>query len=253
MPWNAGASQLLVAALAAAVALMGTTVLYVRNRRFNGGVGKALAGASIDTALCLADLPVLVVDLETTGLDVRSDRVVSIGAVTALGPRLYRDDILDILVNPERPVPARSTAIHGITDAMVADSPTFADAFKKLGAMLIDRVVVGHNIGFDLAILRGECARVGLAWSQPTGLDLVRLAAALDRRERDLTLEGMAERWGISVSGRHTALGDALMAAEMWAHILPRLNDAGVVTLGDALAFERRARAVIANQKRAGW
>jgi len=208
---------------------------------------------SIDRTTKLAELPVLVVDLETTGLDVRTDRVVSIGAVSALGARLYRDDILDILVNPDRPVPPRSTAIHGITDTMVADAPMFTEAFGHLDAMLTDRVIVGHNIGFDLAILRGENRRLGLRWAQPAALDLVRLAAALDPRERDLTLEGMAERWGISVSGRHTALGDALMTAEMWAHALPRLIEVGVVTLGDALAFECRARAVIANQKRAGW
>lgn len=207
----------------------------------------------IDRAINLAELPVLVVDLETTGLDVRTDRVVSIGAISAFGTRLHRDETLDILVNPDRPIPARSTTIHGITDAMVVDAPLFTEAFKNLDAMLTDRVMVGHNIGFDSAILRGECTRLGLQWARPVTLDLVRLASALNPRERNLTLEGMAERWGIRVSGRHTALGDALMTADMWAYVVPLLNEVGVITLGDALVFERRARAVIANQKQAGW
>jgi DNA polymerase-3 subunit epsilon len=239
--------------LGEAVALVAAALFYWRKRGFQGGIGGASGPASTDLARPLTDLPVLVVDLETTGLDVRRDRVVSIGAVPGFGARLDRHGTLDMLVNPDQPVPARSTAIHGITNAMVADAPLFAEAFGKLDAMLTGRVMVGHNIGFDRAVLQSECKRLGVTWSEPPVLDLVRLAAALDPRERDLTLEAMADRWGITVSGRHTALGDALMAAEMWAYVLPRLIDIGVVTLGDALAFERRARAVIANQRRAGW
>ena len=229
------------------------TVARIRPSQRDGVEARMSDSDAVDRKISLAALPALVVDLETTGLDVRMDRVVSIGAVPASGMQIEQEDALDLLVNPDRPVPPRSTAIHGITNEMVAGAPRFSEVFEKLDAMLSDRVVIGHNIGFDLAILRNECKRLGLDWRSPTALDLVRLAAALDPRERDLTLEGMAERWSIPVTGRHTALGDALMTAEMWAFIVPLLHDAGVITLGDALIFERRARAVIANQKRAGW
>jgi len=255
MPWGTAVFNVLAGVAAISAILMGAA-LYVRksrNRPFYAVARDTSADVANDTTKLLTDLPILVVDLETTGLDVRRDRVVSVGAIAAQGGSLHRNDVLDILVNPDQPIPARSTAIHGITDDMVAVAPLFTEAFGNLDAMLIDRVVVGHNIGFDLAILRGECTRLGLQWLRPVSLDLVRIAAALDPRERDLTLEGMAGRWGVPVSGRHTALGDAMMTAEMWTYVLPLLNTAGVITLGDALAFERRARTVIANQKQAGW
>lgn len=250
MLWNENDTEILLGAVgvSAALALGAFLVLRWRHSRDN-----AFAGMSPPLTTRLENLPVLVADLETTGLDVCRDRVVSIGAISGRGAELDRDGSLDLLVDPERPIPPRSTAIHGITDTMVENAPAFPDAFQELDALLTDRVIVGHNIGFDLAILRGECKRVAVAWSRPIALDLVRLAAALDPKERDLSLEGMAQRMGVTVAGRHTALGDALMAAEIWAHILPHLNAAGVETLGDALIFERRARAVIANQKQAGW
>jgi DNA polymerase-3 subunit epsilon len=214
---------------------------------------RAPAPVAAGGATPLEALPVLVLDLETTGLDVERDRVVSIGAVCAAGTTVFRADTLDVLVDPGRPIPARSTAIHGITDVMVAGAPRFAEAWPALAAMIRDRVVVGHNIAFDLAVLRAEAARADLAWDEPPALDLVRLAAALEPREGDLSLDGTAERWGVSVIGRHTALGDALVAAEMWARAVPRLGEQGVITLADAHAFEARARQVIARQRASGW
>ena len=118
MVWSVGGAGLLRGGGAALAALVGAAMLYFRERRFRGGSGGVLASASVDLATPLADLPVLVVDLETTGLDVRRDRVVSIGAIPGLGAHLDRDGALDMLVNPDQPVPARSTAIHGITSAM---------------------------------------------------------------------------------------------------------------------------------------
>ncbi len=253
MSWTGDDMDLLIGALALCLILIVGTLLVFRIRFGPDRARAASLTGPFDPATRLSDIPVLVADLETTGLDVRRDRVVSVGAIPGHGANVNQDQALDVLVNPERRIPPRSTAIHHITDEMVKDADTFEQLFPKLNAMLTDHVVVGHNIGFDLAILRGECKRVGLDWSRPVALDVVRLAAALDPRERDLSLEGMARRWGVAVAGRHTALGDALMAAEMWARMIPRLSEAGVETLGEALIFERRARAVIANQKHAGW
>ena len=81
--------------------------------------------AAIDSSTALNELPVLVLDTETTGLDVANDRVISIGAVRLHGKRIYRGVSFDRLVNPARPIPRRSSAVHGITDAMVRDAPGF--------------------------------------------------------------------------------------------------------------------------------
>ena len=253
MAWTGDDTGVVIGALSLCLILVVGTMLVLRNRLGPGDAKTTFLAGPFDPSIRLGDMPVLVVDLETTGLNVRRDRVVSIGAVPVFAGDVNQAAALDTLVNPERPIPPRSTAIHRITDDMVADAQIFVEAFPKLNAMLMGRVVVGHNIGYDLAILQGECNRVGKPWSRPVALDLVRLAAALDPHERDLSLEGMAHRWGITVSGRHTALGRRFDGGGMWVHMVPRLSEAGVETLGEALVFERRARAVIANQKHAGW
>lgn len=198
-------------------------------------------------------LSVLALDTETTGLQVATDRVVAVGAVCVGGGTIYRAETMDLLVDPGVPIPSRATRIHGITDAMVAGAPSFSEIAGALDRMTANRVVMGHNIGFDLAVLGAECRRAGLDWIASPSLDLVQLGAALEPRNGDLTLDGMAARYGVAVAGRHTALGDALVAAELWLCLVPRLAEHGVETFGAATVFAARAREVIRNQRRSGW
>jgi len=208
---------------------------------------------ALDAATPLGELPILVLDTETTGLDVAQDRVVSIGAVRLHGGRIYRAISFDRLVNPGQPIPPRSTAVHGITDAMVADAAPFEAVFRDLVPLLEGCLLLGHNAPFDIAMLRGECARAGVALQDPPFLDTLLLVAALDPAAEALGLEHLAERFGVDVHGRHTALGDCLVTAEVFARLLPQLQDRGVVTLGDAQDFSAQARRILKEQKRAGW
>lgn len=201
----------------------------------------------------LASLPVLVMDSETTGLDIARDRIVSIGAVRLAGGRVYRSTSFDRLVNPGVAIPPRSTAIHGITDAMVADAAVFPKVFEQLQPHLADSVIVGHHISFDLRMLQRECELAALPWRDPPFLDTLLLAAALDSDLTELTLDALAAYLGVSLHGRHTALGDSLVTAEVFGRLLPRLHDRGVDTFGQAVAFSRRATAFLKAQERAGW
>ena len=198
-------------------------------------------------------LPVAVLDLETTGLDTQIDRIVAIAAVAMRGGAPEALAPFEHLVDPGWPIPRAATAIHGIDGATVAGAPRFAGLRGALEAYCANRVVIGHNIGFDVAMLRAETRALGRDWMPPPTLDLVRLAAALEPRERDMTLEGTAARWGVAVRGRHTALGDARAAAGLWTAAVARLAAAGVRTFAEARRHERRARAVIAEQRRLGW
>jgi len=207
----------------------------------------------LDDDLPLERLPALVLDTETTGLDVTGDRIVSIGGVRLVGGRLYRAASFDRLVNPGLAIPPRSTAVHGITDAMVADAPAFPEVYQALGEAMAGCVVVGHQIAFDLAMLRAECARHGCAWAEPPTLDTLQLATSLLPGLSRGSLDAIAGELGVSVHGRHTALGDSLVTAEVFASLLPRLADQGVTTLGQARAFGERAKALIRAQAKAGW
>jgi len=201
----------------------------------------------------LLDLPVVVLDTETTGLDVTQDRIVSVGAVRLHGARIYRSAVLDLLVQPGMAIPARSTAVHGITDAMIADAEDFSTVFARLLPLIEGAVLVGHNLPYDVAMLRRECRMAGVAWPDPLGLDTLSLAAVLDPDAQDNSLEGLAERFAVDVRGRHTALGDSLVTAEIYARMLPRLAAAGVTTLEAAQAFAARAKHITARQRAAGW
>jgi len=108
-------------------------------------------------------------------------------------------------------------------------------------------------VPFDLAILRFEYAAAGLDWPAPRSLDLLQLVTALDAALESASLDALADFWGVEIRGRHTALGDALVTAEIFRVLLPRLADRGVRTLGEADAFCARATSVIRRQTAMGW
>ncbi len=201
----------------------------------------------------LADQDFVALDLETTGLDVRRDRVVQIGAVRLRGFSLVQGETFARLVDPQMPIPALSTRIHGIADADVAGGETIAGALEALGGWIGDAVIIGHSIAFDLAILRFEAARVGAVWREPRALDIGLLAAGLDPRLVDPSLDDLALAAAIAIDGRHTALGDALAAAKVFASLAPQLAEAGVRSLAQAEAAARRPRDLVARHEKAGW
>ena len=190
----------------------------------------------------LAALPMLVLDTETTGLDVKTDRVVSIGAVRMVGERIFRHVTFHQLCNPHRPIPPAATRVHHITDDDVADAPEYAEVWQNCLPLLEGAVMVGYNIPFDIAMLRHESRRADLAWQDPPFLDILLLAVALIDDLRNDNLEGLTDYLGVDISDRHNALGDSLMEAETLACLLPRLEDKGIVTYGDAKAFSQQAK-----------
>lgn len=210
------------------------------------------APAPVDATL-LAELPTLVLDTETTGLDSAKDAIVSVGSVRCHGGQIFRSTVLDILVNPGRRIPDRARAVHGISDAMVADKPAIEAVLPEILAQMDGAVVVGHTIGFDLAMLARATVLAGRPWTPPQRLDIVLLAAALAPEDGRFEIDDLAARMGINVTGRHTALGDSLVTAEIWVRLIPQLERRGVRTLGEARAFARQAKAQWSRQKDMGW
>lgn len=201
----------------------------------------------------LMDLPMLSFDAETTGLDITVDRMVSLGGVRVHGPRVFHIANVDRLVNPGMPIPGRSMAVHGITNEMVADAPTFHEVWPALQPLMRGAVLVGHNVGFDVAMLKRECGLAGIEWHELPTLDTCLLAGMLFPDITDLSLENVAEPLGVDIHGRHTALGDALVTAEIFVRMLPLLESQGVTTYAEARAFQMRATVLVNKQKAMGW
>jgi DNA polymerase-3 subunit epsilon len=184
----------------------------------------------------LVDLAYTVFDTETTGFHpTEGDQIVSIGAVRVVGGRLRRREVLEVLVDPGRDVPAASSAVHGITTEMVQGQPPLEQALPLFARFCEDMVLVGHNVGFDMSFLRAAEKRTGVRFAQPV-LDTLLLDAAIHPDHERHSLEAMADRLGVDVVGRHTALGDALVTGEVFVRLLALLQQRGICTLGEALA-----------------
>lgn len=201
----------------------------------------------------LGEIPAVVLDTETTGLDVASCRLVQISAVRVVGGAVEPGQTFDRLVNPGIPIPAPATTVHGITDDMVADARSFAEIKPEIDAFFGESVLIGQSVGFDLAVLLRETQLAGLTWRQPQFLDTKLLAAALDPEAREFGLDVLAARLGVPVTDRHHALGDALVTAEVFARLIPRLAEAGIRTLGDAEARSNAQTRIRARHADQGW
>jgi DNA polymerase III epsilon subunit family exonuclease len=193
----------------------------------------------------LADLVFVVLDVETTGLRPdRGDRVVSLAGVKVRGGRVRRDEVFDALVNPGRPIPSKSSAIHGITDQQVAGMQSLDTVLPAFLRFAEGGVIVGHEVWFDLAFLEPEAKRMGLpAISSGNGVVDTRLCSRLIHGSLpDHTLDAVAERLGVTIEGRHSALGDALATAEVLVRLLPLLRQRGITTLAALLDAVRSLR-----------
>jgi DNA polymerase-3 subunit epsilon len=147
-------------------------------------------------------------------------------------------------VSPGRPIPESSTRFHGITDGMVADAPPIDVVLPAFVRFAAGAGLVGHEIWFDLRFLGPETDRLGLARLETAHavLDTRLLSAAIHDDAADHDLDAVAARLGVSIRGRHSALGDALATAEVFTRLLALARHRGVATLGGMLDLSRRVR-----------
>lgn len=184
----------------------------------------------------LASLAYTVFDTETTGLQPSAgDEIIQIGAVRIVNGRLLRHENIDQIIDPQRPLRPEGIPIHGITEEMVRGQPTIATILPQFHAFCEGTVLVAHNAAFDMRFLQLKEDRLGIRFTQPV-LDTLLLSAVIHPNQESHKLEAIAERLGITIIGRHTALGDAIVTAEVFLRMLPALADMGIHTLGQARA-----------------
>ena len=202
----------------------------------------ALPERSVLTA-SLASLTLAVLDTETTGLDVARDAIIELAGVRVRAGEVIKDDHFTSLVNPGRPISARSARIHGITDADVAGAPPFEEVMLAFAEWAGAQPLAGYMVGFDLAIMRAEHHRHGMRWQVPLALDVQALARLVAPRLPEFSLEAVAAWLNIEIEQRHRALSDALAAARIFVKLLPLLAERGIHTLAQALrACEEKQR-----------
>jgi len=182
----------------------------------------------------LVELAYTVFDTETTGLNpAQGDEILQIGATRIVNGKLLRQESFEQLVDPCRDIPPAGIPIHGITPEMVRGKPPIAQVLPAFHAFASDTVLVAHNAAFDLRFLQLKEAATGLRFDQPV-LDTLLLSAVVHPNQESHQLETIAERFGLTVVGRHTALGDAMVTAEVFLKLVPLLAERGIHTLGQA-------------------
>jgi CBS domain-containing protein len=201
----------------------------------------------------LIAIDAVAIDVETTSLDPRRAWLVEIAAVRLVGGRLEAAASLRRRVRPPVPIPVAATRIHGIDDAAVSGAPPFAEVWPEFSAFIDRSVVIGHALGFDLAVLERECERAGLVCTLPRTLDTRLLAELAAADLPDYSLDGVAAWLGIDATDRHSALGDALATARIFIALLPKLRERGIRTLAEAERTCRTLGNVLDAQHKAGW
>ena len=187
----------------------------------------------------LKSLTYSVIDTETTGLDPAGDEIIAIGAVRIVKNRIVHEDNYEQLVNPRREIPFESYKIHGIDAAMVADQPDIVTVLPDFKRYVSDTVILGHDVAFDMKMLGMKEDSTGIAFTNPV-LDTLLLSAMLHPIHKQHDIESIAKRLGVKIIGRHTALGDAVAAAEIFLKLIPILQSKGINTLKEAIEASKR-------------
>jgi DNA polymerase III subunit epsilon len=183
----------------------------------------------------------VIFDTETTGLDPQSgDRLVEIGCIEMIN-RVETGSVFHAYFNPERTMPSAAEAVHGLSDAFLADKPLFATRAAELLEFLGDSPLVAHNAGFDFGFLNAELAMCGL---EPLGRDRMVDTVALARVRHPgakLSLDALCTRYGIDRS--HRTKHGALLDAELLCQVYVELH--GGRQIGLELAAEKAATPII--------
>ena len=198
----------------------------------------------------LSSMSWAVVDVETTGGPPPNHRITEIAAVIVRDGEVK--EVYETLVNPERPIPPFVTRLTNISWDMVKNAPKFSAIVPTLLDKLEGNVFVAHNAQFDWSFLAHEIQRASGAKITGEQLCTVRLARRLLPHLPRRSLDYVANYYGIEITQRHRAAGDALATAHCLLRMLKDAEDRGCTTWEDLDKLLRR-RASRKKKRRSAW
>lgn len=179
----------------------------------------------------------VVLDSETTGLNPRTDRLISIGAVGVCAHEIRLEDSFDALLKVAKNTSA--VTVHGITRDAARGGLEEGEALVSFLDYLRDGVIVGHHIGHDIGTLDAGYERGWGARTLNRSLDTMDLTLHLERDGafagrrsiRSFTLDALCEMFDVIPHDRHTASGDAFLTAQVFLRLLRLAARHGRTTL----------------------
>ena len=180
-------------------------------------------GQPIDTTYC-------VLDLETTGLSAKTEKITEIGIMKIVNGEVV--DKFSEFVNPEKHIPERVQEVTHITDDMVIDSPKIDEIFPKVLEFIKGSVLVAHNATFDIGFLKNVAKELGYDFDY-TYVDTLPLARKLYPNLKKHKLGKIAEHLGIEVLVAHRALDDVDTTVKVLRQMMKELKKRGAKTVGD--------------------
>jgi DNA polymerase-3 subunit epsilon len=156
--------------------------------------------------------PYVVVDVETTGGKGKSHRITELGAVKVLGDTVV--DTFHTLINPDRAIPPGITRLTGISNAMVASAPVFADIADAFSTFSSGAIFVAHNVEFDYGFVSSEFERLGRRFRRPKLCTCASMRKLFQGKE-SYGLASLCSEYQIPLTNHHRALCDAKAAAEL--------------------------------------
>lgn len=179
----------------------------------------------------LNELSYVVFDTETTGLHPsKGDEIISIAAVRVENGQVDEATAYSRLVYPGGPIAPDSIQFHGITDDMVKDEDGIADVLPSFREYVGDAILIAHNAAFDMKFLQLKEQQTGITFPNLV-LDTLLISVFLDHESHNHTLDGIAQQMGITIEGRHTALGDSVATAKVFCKMINRLEARGITSL----------------------
>lgn len=187
----------------------------------------------VNARATLDETDFVIVDVETTGAKLPGSRITEIGAYRVRQGRIVAE--FESLINPQQTIPAFIQSLTGITNAMVADAPTFADLANDWLRFADCAVLVAHNAAFDVRFINSEIAR---SFPNRRMINAHLCTVALSRRLvpglENYRLHTVANHFSIPIINRHRAAGDAHATAKIFLHLLERLRERQVTSLAAA-------------------
>lgn len=162
------------------------------------------------------------IDLETTGLDPKTDKIMEIGAVKVENGRIA--DTYSRLIHPRRLLEEKTTALTGITDAMLEGAPGVETVIGDLIGFSGDLPLLGHHVIFDFSFLKRAAVNQNLQFERE-GIDTLKLCRLFMPEEEKKNLSAACAYYQVSMEGAHRALADAMAAHGLYQKLLSQYGE----------------------------